>query len=538
MMHLKFRLGRRKASPLKSGGESRGARICRVKLTAGLLLAAVAALMVTGCGGSSNTPVSTATSTPTTGAIYTFITDTPSCDVLSLGVFITELDLHKAGKPSTSLVTVWPTNTSPTSPVVEVSTLRDAMTVLNLTSIPPGTYDQAVVKAVVNTSSIFDPTQSPPVSAFSPTLASASATFNIQPTLTVTGGQVSGLLLDLNVPQSLIVNSQGQLTGTLKWVFTARPLVANSTTGFGEMDDLHGFVRSVTPTLSTTSTFTSSFLLQTLSATSNGAGPALNIDLTDQTNLIGVPQLNQLPTGNYAEVDGYVDEKGNLVAKTIQVEDREDITKQLLGYVGPVLDVTKDSSGNVTQFDMLARETQPEDSTDIPNDSPLTVYVSSSTTFNPYLLSSDLANLASSGNLAFADNTLVPGEEVVVHGVFSKSSGGPITVAANSIYPRQQGVQGTFLSLVGTPGSDDKTGAFYIAPCATILSNTNYPFMVVTDAQTSFLNTSGLSTLSPTTPLVVRGLLFLSLQSTTIQGTGTPVPAGTLVLLAKEVRQS
>ena len=74
-----------------------------------------------------------------------------------------------------------------------------------------------------------------------------------------------------------------------------------------------------------------------------------------------------------------------------------------------------------------------------------------------------------------------------------------------------------------------------MAPCAGILGNN--PFMVVTDGQTNFINTSGLNTLSATSPLMVRGLLFLNLQNTTIQGTGTPVPAGTMVLLAKQVRQ-
>lgn len=442
------------------------------------------------------------------------------------------MDLHKVGDPSTTLVTVWPTNNSPTSPVVEMSTLRDTTTVANLTSVAPATYDQITLKVVVNTASVFDSTQSPPVNSFSPTVSTDTVTLNLQPQLTVTAGKVSAVHLDLNLPQSLAVDSQGQLTGSVNWVFTGRPLVASSSTGFGDMDNLYGFVRSVSSSSPGTG-FTASFLLQTLSSTSGGNGPALNVDLTSKTQLIGVSRIDQMPTGSYVEVDGYVDQNGNLVANGIQVEDRDDVTQNLLGYLGPVLDVTKDSNGNVTQFDMLVRETEPGDPTNVPGGSAVTVSVSPSTTFNPYLLSSDLATLASSGSLALDDTTLAPGQEVVVSGVYTKPASGPISVAASSVYPRPQSVQGTFSSLVGSPGSDDKTGAFQMAPCAGILGN--HPFMVVTDAQTSFVNTSGLSTLSPTTALLVRGLAFLDVKGSTVNG--VQVPAGTMVLLAKQVRQ-
>lgn len=529
-MSIKRRLGRFAAGPRSHGVVKRGAQVRKGRLAAGLLLASVAVLMAISCGGSSSS--SSVSSTPSTGGLYTFIADTPSCDVLSLSMFATEVDLHKVGQPSSTLVTIWPTNTSATSPVIEMSTLRDTMTIANVTSIASGTYDQVVIKAVVNKAEAFDSALSPPVSSISASVSNASVTVDLQPNLVVTGGKVSALYLDLNLPQSLAVDSQGQLTGVVKWVFSAQPLVASSSTGFGEMDDLHGFVTSVTSTSPGTG-FTSSFGLQTLSQTASGAGPALSVDLTDKTDLIGVSKIDQLTTGSYVEVDGYVNENGNLVANAVQVEDREDVTKDLLGYVGPVLTVKKGSSGNVTQFEMLARETEPEDTTSVPVDTPITVNVSPSSTFNPYLLSSDLTSLASSWNLAFDSNTLVPGQEVVVHGVFNAPSSGTTTVAANSIYPRLQSVQGNFYQLVGQPGSDNRTGVFQLTPCASIFSGRT--FMVVTDAQTDFVNTFGLTTLSPTTPLVVRGLMFFDASGSTFNN--VQIPAGTLVLLAKQVRQ-
>ena len=537
-MRLKFGSAARVSPPERPRNKTGNVQVQWARVVASLLMAAATVLMTVGCGSSSKNLQQTASSN---GALYTFITDTPACDLLSFGVFITEMTLHKVGAPSTSSVTVWPTNSSPTSPVVEMSTLRDTMTVANLASVPPGSYDQLTLRAVVNSSAVYDPSKTPPVSHYSPTLASTSVTIQLRPELTVTSGQVSAVLLDLNLPQTLNVDSQGQLSGSVTWVFSAHPVTASGPTGFGEMDSLYGFVRSIT-TSSPGAGFTSSFLLQTLSGTSAGQGPALAVNLTDSTDLCvdgacGVPvsQINQLTTGNYVEVDSYVDGRGNIVAKRIQVEDREDLTKQLLAYVGPVLDVTRDAGGAVTQFDMLVRETEPTDPTDIPNSTPVTVYVPQTATFNPLLLSPDLSSIASSGNLSFDPTTIMPGQEVVVHGVFSKASGGTTTVTANSVYPRYQSVQGTFSSLAGTPGSDNMTGAFKIAPCSSILNAT--PFMVVTDGQTTFENTTGLSTLSTLTPVLARGLTFFTLTDTTIGNTGTQVPAGTMVLLAKQVRQ-
>ncbi|TAM80909.1 MAG: hypothetical protein EPN47_13570 [Acidobacteria bacterium] len=520
-----------------AGTANRGVQILWWRDGASLLLVFVAALMTIACGGSSSSNLRQKANT--NGALYSFVGDTPSCDVLSLGTFLTSMSMHQAGKPSTSQLAVWPTITSPTSPVVEMSTLRDIMTVANLASVPPGTYDQIIMKVVVNSASTYDPTQSPPFKRFSPTITSDSVIINLQPALTVTSGKVSALMIDLNLPQSLNVDSQGQLTGTVTWVFSGFPIVPSGSNGFGEMDSMYGFVRTVNSS-SPGAGFTSSFLLQTQSATAIGNGPALNVDLTDSTDLCmngvcGVPvsQIDQLTTGSYVEVYAYIDQNGNVVAKRIQVEDRESVTDKLLAYVGPVLDVTKDANGKVTQFDMLVRETEPPDPSNIPNSTAVTVYVSQSTTFNHLLISPDIINLASSGNLDFAVNALVPGQEVVVHGVYSKASGGITTVAANSVFPRFQAVQGMFSSLAGNPASDNKTGAFQMAPCNGLLSSN--PFMVVTDGQTLFENTSGLSTLSPSTPVLVRGEMFYNVGGSTING--VQIPAGTAVLVANRVRQ-
>ena len=82
-------------------------------------------------------------------------------------------------------------------------------------------------------------------------------------------------------------------------------------------------------------------------------------------------------------------------------------------------------------------------------------------------------------------------------------------------------------------GSDDKTGAFILTPASSLLRQA--PVMVFTNSTTKFLDLAGLSALAPNHILLARGLLFYERQATTING--VPVPAGTTVVLAKQVHQ-
>ena len=165
------------------------------------------------------------------------------------------------------------------------------------------------------------------------------------------------------------------------------------------------------------------------------------------------------------------------------------------------------------------------------------VNVSSSTT---YQYSSRSVNFA---NLPFGPSNITVGQEVIVHGPITplkgtSTSGAPTlltTVAADKVYVKLQSIQGGFSSLVQV-AKDNKTGAFTFSPCSTMFQGT--PAMVLTSNQTAFVNLTGLSSLAGNTTqptLMVKGLPFYEPQAQTIYG--VPVPAGTLVILAKQVHQ-
>jgi hypothetical protein len=191
----------------------------------------------------------------------------------------------------------------------------------------------------------------------------------------------------------------------------------------------------------------------------------------------------------------------------------------------------------VTSFNLWARDVEPNDAAVVEPDTIPVVELSSSTT---YQYSSRDSNFAS---LPFGPANITVGQEVIVHGqvIQPKASSGsgaptlPTTVTAYKVYDKLQSIQGGFSSLVQVAG-DDKTGAFTFSPCSTMFQGT--PTMVLTNNQTVFVNLTGLSALTgqggnPT--LLVKGLPFFEGQAQTIYG--VPVPAGTLVILARQVHQ-
>jgi hypothetical protein len=476
----------------------------------------LATFLFPSCGGNGNGgPV-----VVQNGPLYIFIGDTPAGDVLSLRASMSTLTLNEQG--TTNTVTVFPTTTNLT-PLIKVNfaSLRDFSTILNVTSIPEGTYDEATLTILTPQMGLYDPSLDPPIQTTLPPLTTATPTIPISPPLVIKNGQLSALRIDFDMARSIEVDSQHQVTNTVNPVLKAAAVVPADPDGFGFFDDLVGFVRTVSP-FPVGGNFTGAFSMQLLS----GTGPALTINLTADTELDGVPALSALETGRVVEVGAFVDSNGNFVARTVQAEDRAIVEDNTLAFLGYVLSATKDADGNVTQFQFYVREEEPDVNFSVPLDSVVTVDVGASTTFN---VSSPPTNFA---NLPFNATSLIPGQELIVHGQYTLVTDQPTTVAANSIYLKLQTLQGKLESLAQV-GSDGKTGAFWLTPATSLLQPT--PVLVMTNVGTVFLNVFGLSQISPQATLLARGLPFYQRQAGTINGVS--VPAGTLVVMTRQLHQ-
>jgi uncharacterized protein DUF4382/uncharacterized protein DUF5666 len=492
------------------------------KSTAAGLTLAITVGILAGCGGSRSQP------SASSGTVVALIGDAPLCNVVSFNVTISDFSLiPTSGIGAAHII---PTASSFK---VNLGALRDFSTAFYVNSATAESYNKATLSISSAQLAIYDPTQSPPVHTLFATITNTKPTFTIEPPMTVTKGQVSALQLELDMARSIQLDANGQVTGQVTPVFTVTPLTASGNEGFGELDDMVGFVRSVTPTYSTsTPQFIGNFLMQLFSGWIP-AGVTVTVNFTPSTQLYGATDLSHLLTGSFVEVDGNFDSKGNFVANTVEVEDQENLQQNRIALIGPLTSLTKDSSGNLTGFDMWVRQEEPDDSFSVSLDSIVSVSLSSSTA---YQVSSRSANFA---NTVFGPSALVVGQEVVVHGPFTKpasSSSGqtpPTTVAAEKVYLKLQSIQGNFASLVKA-GSDDKTGAFWLNPCSPLFQGA--PVLVITNSQTVFLNLSGLGALSSLPALLVKGLAFFEPKGGTING--ITVPAGTLVMLAKQVHQT
>ncbi len=519
-----------------------------------LVLTAAMGMLVR-CGGSSSR-----NSTPQRGTLYALLTDQPLCDVLSIRAEASTFNVAPANGGNAALLL--PANSFIK---LDFSSLRDFRTFLNAgTSLNAETYNKAVVQLSTPQVWLYNAALNPPVESAATTLSHSQVVVDIQPALSVlpvtsTQNQVTVVQIDFDAPRSIILQTgaNGTTAATFNPRFTVTPLALSANHTFGNLDGLLGFVTRVDP-ISSNINFAGDIVLQLLSGSAGSPSVVVNIPKDAENNPVPVcapstssnqactaQPLNQLLTATVAEVDAYLDAGGHLIANTfrdqsgstfaaIELEDQADLANNKAAFIGPILSVNKDPNGNVTSFTLFVRDEEPDTinattAVSYPSANPVQVNLTPSTI---YQVSSRLTNL-SFGNPAVTPASFAPGQEVVVHGSYIVPSAQPpaAILTAEKVYLKLQTHEGTFTSLLQPVGSDDKTGAFTLAPCTSLFASA--PIYVFTNGQTNFLNVAGLTGLTPQSTLLVKGLLYYEPSGITING--ITAPAGSLVLLARQV---
>lgn len=458
---------------------------------------------------------------PRTAVVYTFIGDAPACDVLSFRLNVNNFALRRAGTEN-SIVAIFPTASLFLSPRLDFAALRDYSTVMYLTPLQVDTYDRADLTLQLPKIVIYDPSQDPPVRTLSGIFPRPTVRIPLQPEFSVTDTGINVLRFDFDMAKSLQVDAQGQVTDRVNPVMTAVQVPKGADNKFGSFDNLAGFISSVST--NPVGRFMGSFNLQIL----NGTGQTIPISVSPDTILSGVSDLKSLETGRVTEVMATVDDGGNFVAEKVQVEDRVNVDENRIAFYGTVLPTPiKDANGNTTQLKLFVRAEDPDRNIVVPLDSVVTVNLSPGTVFQTSPQPDSLSALA------FAPDSVAVGQELLVHGQFTAAVDLPTVVDASSVYLRSQTLQGGLSSFVEV-ASDGRTGAFWFSGCSTFLQTT--PIMVMTTvSDTTFINVFGLSELSSQATLYVRGFPYFVKDATVIRG--VPVPAGTLVLFARQIRQ-
>jgi len=477
------------------------------------VVAGLGALFMLGCGSASM--VSPPARSNATGSLVVFGSDAPLCDVLSFQVTIigATLTSQGGGDPVSIL-------SSGQSIPVDFARLIDFTALLSFASVPAGTYSQLTLTLSSPQLTVLDVQQVPPAPVAIPaTLTTSTATADIDPPLTVPSNGTAGLAIDFRLRKSVQTDANGQVTGTVAPVLRAAPSIESPENGIGEVDELHGIVRSVSTTSSNPS-FTGSFTLQTR----GGIGAVFTIYATGNTYFDGVAGLSGLTTDTFAEVEAFVDGSGNIVAKEVEVEEQGSAFERRGAFIGRVIDVTRDSAGNATQFKLFVREEHPDLSSAVPLRSALTVNISSTTRFRM------VARGMNQGNFTFDPTALGLGQAVVVHGMLQP--GTPPILDAKGVFLRPQTILGNYTALLAS-ASDGKTGGFALAPCGAIFQG--QPITTLTFGRTAFAGVSGLVGLGPKPTLAVKGLLIYEQTNGSLNSVTWTAP--TWVMEAKQIHQ-
>jgi len=513
----------------------------------------LATLVMVGCG-SGTSGVTSTNSNPNvpTGELVVFGTDQPSCDVQSFMVTISSAALVPSG--GGAAVTL----TAPSQPV-DFASLVDFTNILSFANVGATTYNGLTLTLTNPQLTYLNTTVSPPVAVTLPTCTStvtsnctsfsdgtATDTLNLlfSPPLTVTATGTAGFVLDFNMRQSVQIGTNGLITGVVDPQVTITPSVASGTT-LGEADTLYGVV-TTTPACSANTDplgpFAGCFSLtvqggvgQTLSIQVTGATsttpPPTDFEGDGVTGLSGTAALAALTAGTFVEVDAIVDTSGNIIASEVDAEQQVVTTGQHGGFLGKIISVSRDNSGNATGFNLLVGGEAWDMTSEVPLQSSLAVTLADTTHYwsNWHHWNRD--------SLQFGPQTVGLAEDVAVYGVLTAATTGssptPATLAADVVFLRHRNVLGTFQKLLAA-GSDNNTGGFTMLPCGALFGGQTITVLTFGDDRWRG-GLGGLSGLTPGPVIDVAGLLFYEQQNG--PGNQPTWTAPTWVMEAKTVHQ-
>jgi hypothetical protein len=444
-----------------------------------LLSAVLIVVGLTSCSGGSS-----AVSAGPQGNVFVLGTDAPITlpSVVDFNVMVTGVTLSD-GTTTTNLL-------SGGAQTVDFSRLVGLRTLLDLNSVPAGTYTKADVTLSSPMVTFLDTSVSPPkISTTSATLMQSSVTITLPQPLTVNQNGLVGLLIDFHLAKSLQISGG---TVTVNPMLTVKAIASNAPDA--NIDDLIGSV---------VSTSGSTFVIQT------PRGRQITVVTNSQTDFEDNASVASLATNTIVEVSGSLDPATlNLTASEVEVVSTDGF------YLEGLLTSVRQSPPN-TQIDVLVRREVPalSSGSSLAEGQIITLNLNGSEKYRVRLFGFSI------GTRLFDQNNLVAGQQIAVGGVVNSNQ---TSLTVHRVVLEPQGQIGTWV-----PGSTNivggNTGNFKLTDDSLAGVLFNGPIEVFTfDLLTDFEGISGLSALTGQTsiPLRVRGLILLD------QATSSPVILG------------
>lgn len=443
-----------------------------MKKLLGFALLIALSLLELGCG-SSNSSSSMGTN-PQTASVFVTGEDAPLASVVGFNVTLNSVTLSG---PSGSPVTLI------SSPVtVDFARLLGLRSPLAFSSVPAGTYSSATFVLANPVISYVDMTQTPPAlntmnGSFPQGQNPYTVTVNFPTPMVVDSNGLAGLKMEMDIRQSLAVDSNGQVTGAVNPVIFIKATKASDPDG--QVTDLMGGLVSVNAA-------GNSFVLQ------GPYGHQLTVDVSNSTLFNSGWSINNLATPAIVAVQGAFQADGSLMASGVEV-----ITTAQSFVSGRVLALTTNSSSQVQQITMWVGETGADMVSDV--DTIQTIDVSQVSTYDICFLNGPVTGAV------FNNTSVVVGQRIFIAGSFASSVFTPTMISL-----RLQGVYGTFVpaSVTVTNGN---AGSFQLSNNGLVGYSAGGPVTVNTYNITYFYQLTGLNQLQSTTtaiPLVTGGLLL------------------------------
>lgn len=441
--------------------------------------------LLAGCGNNSN---SSSNTTPQSNSVFITGTDAPLASVVSFRVDITGLTLSDGTSTPVSVLNGTQT--------VDFAALNGMRTLLDINTIPAGTYTQAVVtlaNPAIDYLNVTNPQTSPPThptisklntsASSNPqlSLTTSTVTINLANPLMVSAGDIDGLRFEFNIAKSVALDANGQITGAITPTLDLKVVTPSDADAY--IDEFVAGVVSVSG---------NSFVVQ------GPHGHQFTVNVNQQTEWEGNDALTNLSTNSIVEISGSLDRlSAAILADTVAIVSQDHFwAGGLVTYVDPPV-------GTATDFDMYVRSVLP-----------------SGTGFN----SGQISNIALTGqekyfihwwhnnwgSFLFTSTGLVPAQHISIAGPFSN---GQLTVSR--VVLRHSGHSGTLVP--GQTNTSADTFEFNSNGLAGVLFEG--PVTVQVTPFTRFLGgLNGISDLTGTTALNLR-VVGLVLKT----NTGAPI---------------
>lgn len=417
------------------------------------------------------------------GNVFTLGTDAQPTfpSVVSFSVTITGITVNNSGGSLPVLQ----------NPVqIDFARLSGLHDLLDLESVQPGTYDSVTITGSTPVIGFLDTTQMPPaLNSINATPGTFSVTVQLPKTLTVDQNDLVGLLIDLDLRQT-IQTQNGQVTGTITPTFDVRALISGDSEA--EIDCFRGGVTNI-------DTSTSTFAME------GPHGRMWTVSTNAQTQWDDNSSFSALTTDSIVEVSGQLDR----VTHQIDADEVGILSQDHFFASGLATFVNPSTPNAATQVQMYVRSELP----DIQGVAPIGQIDSFALDGTQKYFIADFHN--SLTELLFNNTTMAPGQHLGIGGKLA-GSGTSQTLTVHRVTLERQGQEGSRV-----PGSTQiqsgNSGSFQI--------NDNYlagillpqPLTIVSTPFTNYHNLSGLSALTGSGPLNLRIVGFILVDQQTNQ---------------------